>query len=182
MPIFFMLSGLVLGYRYNDKYGTFSAFYRTRIARIYPAYIMGVLMCVPFLPFMQGLDAATLFFIVPVLIILPFKLAALWLIGHGRFIAGALVFIAAKFAGVGAAAFIFDIAREKLLSMAWFARLYGWVVAAQHWAKDLVAPYKERVKAFLAPLKARVRALFDRQGHSRFAQRIALLKQKMTRP
>ena len=66
MPIFFMLSGLVLGYRYHDKYDTFSAFYRTRIARIYPAYIMGVLMCIPFLPSMQGLDAATLFFIVPV--------------------------------------------------------------------------------------------------------------------
>ena len=126
--------------------------------------------------------AALLFFIVPVLIILPFKLAALWLIGHGRFIAGALVFIAAKFAGVGAAAFIFDIAREKLLSMVWFARVYGWVVAAQHWAKDLVAPYKARVKAFLAPLKERARALFGGQGRSRFLRRIALLKQKMTRP
>ena len=123
-----------------------------------------------------------LFFIIPVLVILPFKIGALWLIGHGRFITGALVFIAAKFAGVGAAAFIFDIAREKLLSMAWFARLYSWVTAAQHWAKELVAPYKVSVKAFFAPLKARLLALLAGNGKSRFARRMALLKQKMTRP
>ena len=123
-----------------------------------------------------------LFFIIPMLVILPFKLAALWLIGHGRFVFGALVFIAAKFAGVGAAAFIFDIAREKLLSMAWFARLYGWVTAAQHWARDLIAPYKASVKAFFAPLKARVAALFGGKGKSYFGRRLALLRQKMMRP
>ena len=123
-----------------------------------------------------------LFFVIPMLVILPFKIGALWLIAHGRFITGALVFIAAKFAGVGAAAFIFDIAREKLLSMAWFARLYGWVMAAQHWAKALVEPYKASVKAFLAPLKARVAALFGGNGKSRFGRRLALLRQKLTRP
>lgn len=125
---------------------------------------------------------ALLFFIIPALVILPFKLAALWLIAHGRFFTGALVFIAAKFAGVGAAAFIFDIAREKLLSMAWFARAYGWVIAAQHWAKDFVAPYKASVKASLAPLKARVAALLGGSGRSRFSRRMALLKQRLTRP
>ena len=34
----------------------------------------------------------------------------------------------------------------------------------------------------MAPLKERARALFGGQGRSRFARRIALLKQKMTRP
>lgn len=127
-------------------------------------------------------QAVLLLFIIPMLIILPFKLGALWLIGHGRFVSGALVFIAAKFAGVGVAAFIFDAAREKLLSMAWFARLYAWVIAAQHWAKDLVAPYKASIHAFLAPLKARALALFGGTGNSRFSRRMALLKQKLTRP
>lgn len=131
----------------------------------------------------SGLPAPVvlLFFIIPMLVILPFKLAALWLIGHGRFLTGALVFIAAKFAGVGAAAFIFDIAREKLLSMAWFARAHGWVIAAQHWAKDLVAPYKASIRAFFAPLKARVAALFGTSGKGRFARRMALLRQKLSR-
>jgi hypothetical protein len=108
-------------------------------------------------------------FIIPALVILPF-------------VSGALVFIAAKFAGVGVAAFIFDIAREKLLSMAWFARVYGWVIAAQHWAHELVAPYKASVKAFFAPLKARVTAVFAGRGKSRFVRRMALLKQRLTRP
>ena len=127
-------------------------------------------------------QAVLLLFVIPMLVILPFKLGALWLIGHGRFVSGALVFIAAKFAGVGVAAFIFDIAREKLLSMAWFARLYTWVIGVRHWAKDLVAPYKASVKAFLAPLKARVLAVFGGNGRSRFSRRMALLKQKLTRP
>lgn len=122
-----------------------------------------------------------LFFIIPMLVILPFKIGALWLIAHGRFVTGALVFIAAKFAGVGAAAFIFDIAREKLLSMVWFARLYAWVIEAQHWAHDLIAPYKASIKAFFAPLKARVAALLFGNGKSRFARRLALLRQRLKR-
>lgn len=123
-----------------------------------------------------------LLFIVPVLVILPFKLAALWLIGHGRIVSGAAVFIAAKFAGVGAAAFIFDVARDKLLSMAWFARLYHWIVAWRDWAHALLAPYKARIHAFLAPLKARLAAVFAGTGRSRFARRLALLRQKLSRP
>ena len=65
--------------------------------------------------------------------------------------------------------------------MAWFARAYGWVIAAQHWAKDLVAPYKASIRAFFAPLKARVAALFGSSGKGRFARRMALLRQKLSR-
>ena len=125
---------------------------------------------------------ALLLFIIPVLIILPFKLAGLWLMGHGRVVSGVAVFVAAKFAGVGAAAFIFDVARDKLLGMAWFAQLYCWIVAWRDWAHALLAPYKARIHAFLAPLKARLAAVFAGTGRSRFARRLALLRQKLSRP
>jgi hypothetical protein len=102
--------------------------------------------------------AALLLFIIPALVILPFKIAALWLIAHGRVTLGVGTFVAAKFAGVGVAAFIFDAARDKLLSMAWFKRLYDIVIALRDWAHAFIAPYKARIKAFLAPLKLRVKA------------------------
>ena len=123
-----------------------------------------------------------LLFIVPVLVILPFKLAGLWLIGHGRILSGAAVFIAAKFAGVGAAAFIFDIARDKLLSMAWFSQLYRWIVAWRDWAHALLAPFKQRVRNFIAPLRARLAARFGGSASSRFSRRIALLRRRLSRP
>jgi peptidoglycan/LPS O-acetylase OafA/YrhL len=47
MPIFFMLSGFVLHLRYATKYESFRQFYIARIARIYPAYLLCVLMCLP---------------------------------------------------------------------------------------------------------------------------------------
>ena len=44
-------------------------------------------------------------FIIPVLVVLPFKIAGLALIAGGRIFAGGLVFLAAKTAGLGVTAF-----------------------------------------------------------------------------
>ena len=42
-------------------------------------------------------------------------------------------------------------------------------------------PYKASIRAFFAPLKARVAALFGSSGKGRFARRMALLRQKLSR-
>lgn len=47
MPIFFMLSGFVLHFKYALKYDSFKHFYEARIARIYPTYLLCVLLCLP---------------------------------------------------------------------------------------------------------------------------------------
>ncbi|MBV9633937.1 MAG: hypothetical protein JOZ40_04855, partial [Methylobacteriaceae bacterium] len=62
-------------------------------------------------------------FAFPVAIIIPFKLAAIWLITHGRVISGIAAFITAKFAGLGLTAFLFEICRDKLREMPWFVWL-----------------------------------------------------------
>lgn len=49
MPVFFMLSGLVLGYRYRDAYKGFGPYYLARIARIVPAYFLCILLTGPLL-------------------------------------------------------------------------------------------------------------------------------------
>jgi len=83
MPVFFMLSGLVLGYRYRHSYSGFSPFFRARVARIYPAYLLGVALSLPFLVSMPGFDVATAFFLVPVdLLLLQAWFPNLWHFWH----------------------------------------------------------------------------------------------------
>ncbi len=83
MPVFFMLSGLVLGYRYRDQYESFSLFFRARVARIYPAYVLGLLVCLPILQWTQGFDAATGLFLLPVdLLLLQAWYPNLWGFWH----------------------------------------------------------------------------------------------------
>lgn len=99
-----------------------------------------------------------LVFLIPLGIIEPFKFLGLWLIGHHHIVFGILAFIAAKFAGLGVMAFLFDMTRTKLLSMGWFARFYLWVIRVRAWAHAVLDPYKLRIRETLAPFK---RQLFD---------------------
>lgn len=122
--------------------------------------------------------AMLVLFIIPVGVILPFKLVGLWLIAKGHVVLGVTAFIGAKFAGVGATAFLFDICRERLLTLGWFARLYCWVVAIKHWAQARVAPAMAQIKTAVRTLKARARAFFP---SGRLARRIILLRARMAR-
>ena len=90
--------------------------------------------------------AALAAFLVPTLMLLPVKLAALWLIGHGHALLGALSIVGAKLFGTALVARLFTLTRPALLRMAWFARLYaGWT----GWKDALL----ERVRAS-APWRA----------------------------
>lgn len=89
-------------------------------------------------------------FLVPVIVLLPFKFGGVWLLAHGRWFAALVVLAAAKLVGVGVAAFIFDVTRPKLLQMAWFRRLYDLVLRVREWADALVAPAKARIRAVIA--------------------------------
>jgi hypothetical protein len=63
-------------------------------------------------------------FIIPGAILLPFKLAAFWLIAHGHGIFGLWVFVIAKIVGTAFLARIFSLTKPALLSIAWFNRAY----------------------------------------------------------
>jgi hypothetical protein len=69
--------------------------------------------------------AAVALFLVPTLMLLPIKIAALWLIGKGRAGLGLLVIVVAKVGGTALVARLFQLTQPALMRLAWFAQWYG---------------------------------------------------------
>jgi hypothetical protein len=88
-------------------------------------------------------------FIVPVLPLFPLKLVGLWLLTHEYWTSAIFTILFAKFLGVGVTAFIFDVTRPKLLELAWFEKLYEFILALRAKAKELVDPVKARIVELL---------------------------------
>jgi hypothetical protein len=84
-------------------------------------------------------------FIVPIIPLFPLKVAGFWLLTHEYWLPAILTIIFAKFLGVGVAAFVFDVTRPKLLEMAWFEKLYRFVIDLRAKALALVDPVKARI-------------------------------------
>jgi hypothetical protein len=89
-------------------------------------------------------------FIVPVVPLFPLKLVGLWLLAHEHWASAFFTILFAKFVGVGVTAFLFDVTRSKLLEMAWFEKLYEFILALRAKAKALVDPIKLRIKEILS--------------------------------
>ncbi|MCC6778723.1 MAG: hypothetical protein IT537_19205 [Hyphomicrobiales bacterium] len=118
--------------------------------RAVKAFIAGFILRLP--------PAATLcVFVIPVLLLLPLKLAGLWLLGHGYWLGALAVLALAKLVSVGATAFIFDLTRPKLLQLAWFRAIYDRILIWLGLAHALIDPIKRRAKAVMrvfAPRRA----------------------------
>ena len=69
--------------------------------------------------------AALVMFALPALALLPLKLLALAWIAGGHVLAGAAVVVAAKIVGTALVARLFVLTRPKLMTLAWFAAVYG---------------------------------------------------------
>jgi hypothetical protein len=89
-------------------------------------------------------------FIVPVIPLFPLKLAGFWLLTHEYWFSAIFTIVFAKFLGVGVAAFVFDVTRDKLLEMRWFETLYEFVIDLRAKAAALVEPVKLRIKEILS--------------------------------
>jgi hypothetical protein len=88
-------------------------------------------------------------FAVPVIPLFPLKLVGLWLLAHEYWVSAAIVIILGKFVGVGVTAFIFDVTRVKLMQMAWFKKLYDFLMLMRAKAAAMVAPIKQRIREIL---------------------------------
>jgi hypothetical protein len=98
--------------------------------------------------------AATLIvFIVPLVVLFPLKFLEFWLLAHRHWAAAVLTLIAAKLLGLGVTAFVFGVARPKLMQMPWFARFYQWVMWLLERAHALVDPLKSRIRIWLRMLQ-----------------------------
>jgi hypothetical protein len=86
-------------------------------------------------------------FLIPVAVIEPLKIVAIQQITHGHLLRGVLAFAVLKFVGVGLVAFVFDLTREKLLAIGWFARFYCLVEKWRDKAHEFIEPYKVAARA-----------------------------------
>jgi hypothetical protein len=83
--------------------------------------------------------AALAVFFVPMLLLLPVKLLALYWISRGHAVLGIAVVLAAKLLGTAAVARLFALTQPALMQLAWFARWYGmW----KRWKDALIAHAK----------------------------------------
>lgn len=117
-------------------------------------------------------------FVVPLAIIEPFKIYALYLFSQGNITGGVLTFVVAKVVGVGLAERLFAIGRDKLLSIRWFAwcharilairdAVHAWLMQNSVWQRALriVRQVRER----LAEARAALKRVLHRAGRGRFA-------------
>jgi hypothetical protein len=122
----------------------------------------------------------TLFiFAIPGLILLPFKLVGLWLIGTGHPLLGVAVFFLAKTVGLAVTAFLFETCRPKLMELAWFRRFYGLVMRARAWAHRMLEPFVRRIRAVKRLVAARVAALGS--GNGSFGRMVRRLRTRARR-
>ncbi len=122
--------------------------------------------------------AILLLFIIPLAIIEPFKVYALYLFGQGQFLAGVLMFFLAKVVGLGLAERLFAIGRDKLLSIGWFAwcharvlairdHVHAWLARTAIWQQAM--RFVRAVRGSLASMRERLARLLEGGGRGRFA-------------
>ena len=91
-----------------------------------------------------------LVFLIPVIALEPGKIIALWLLAKHQWLAGIATYAVTDLLRLGLVAFLFKTCREKLLSIGWFATLYGWFLRAHEWAHAQVDPVKAAIRRALA--------------------------------
>jgi hypothetical protein len=124
--------------------------------------------------------AAVVVFLIPMLLVLPMKLAGVWLLSRGSWLGALALLVMAKVVSVGLTAFIFQLTKPKLLHLGWFRWVHARVVALLAWAHRQIDPVKARLRETLAPYRRRLRALLAR-GDGRFLRRILRLRRRARR-
>lgn len=114
-------------------------------------------------------------FAVPMIGVLPFKIAAFALLASGHVVLGVIFIFLVKSLTLGVEAFLFDICRDKLLQMEWFAGLYSMVLDIRAWSSMLVKPMKLRALAVWSRIRDRASAFLSEDGDD-LKRRIARLR------
>ena len=119
--------------------------------------------------------ATLLIFLIPPIVLFPFKLLGLWMLAHGSWLGATTVLVLAKLVGTGVAAFIFDVTRPKLLQLPWFRWTYEHVLVLLDKAHALIDPIKLRIKRAMR----RYVWLFRPGRPGRFFRRIARIRRRV---
>jgi hypothetical protein len=87
-----------------------------------------------------------LIFLIPPVLLFPFKLLGLWMLAHGSWLGAMAVLALAKVVSMGVTAFIFEVTRPKLLQLSWFRAFYQHMLVWLEKAHALVDPIKARIR------------------------------------
>ncbi len=115
-------------------------------------------------------------FAIPMIAVFPVKLAAMALLAQGHVFWGLIFIFLVKSLTLGVEAFLFDICRDKLLQMPWFARVYSIVLDIRAQASMLVKPMKQRALAIWTLVRDQALSLTTRDG-AVLRERIARLRE-----
>ena len=100
-------------------------------------------------------------FLVPLIGLEPGKLFVFWLLAKGFWLPGIATYVAIDVLKLGLVSFLFNTNKDKLLSIQWFNRLYGWFAWAHVWAHAQVQPLKEAIRKGLEDA-----GLYKMNGHT----------------
>lgn len=93
---------------------------------------------------------ALVLFLIPLALVEPLNVAAVWAFAHGHWSLGAASLLFEKLVGVGLMAFVYGACEPQLQAIGWFSRLVRLCVLAKAWADREVAPLKARIRALRA--------------------------------
>jgi hypothetical protein len=128
----------------------------------------------------QNRVVAMALFLVPMAILVPFKLFAAYLIATGMVGTGVLVILTAKVVGTFFVTRLFVLNKEKLLTFKYFAAIYLWVLAKKAWAHDELnsIPAWIKIKEMVRHIKALIVSMKNNGGSYQW---LALLKKYVVR-
>lgn len=107
--------------------------------------------------------AAMAVFLIPGALLLPVKIAALFLITRGHAWGGLFIIIMAKVIGTAIVARIFTVCRPALLTVRWFRGVYDWIVRLK--LRLYTAIKSMPAWATAIRWKMVIKARFGRSGH-----------------
>jgi undecaprenyl pyrophosphate phosphatase UppP len=123
--------------------------------------------------------ASLLVMLVPVVTVLPFKIAGLWALAHGHAVVGVVIFLLAKITGTALAAYFFDLVRDKARELNGFNVMYMFIMSWLQRAKSWLAmhPAYRSVRAMATRTKDHLRRRWHAtQGQAMWSARVAKAK------
>ena len=105
---------------------------------------------------------SVLLFGVPVVVSEAGSAFSVVLIALGHFVTGVVLYIAIKVVLLALIAVVYDITREKLMTLPWFVVLHAKFTALHDYAHRLVQPYREAAVGWLREIRAAAAAQWRR--------------------
>jgi hypothetical protein len=105
---------------------------------------------------------SVLVFGLPFLIVEGGSTFSVILIALGHVMVGCALYVFLKLALLTVVAIVFDLTKEKLMTLPWFVFLYEKLLALHQYASRIVAPYREGAMRVVRQVRSRARAVWSR--------------------